>query len=82
MTVWDDATVRERVWDHISGARWFSGKGRCGSLTRLLPLAPVVNEQDLQVLPVIAHVGYPQATRRLACQDRRALRCDIQDISM
>ena len=61
MTVWDDATVRERVWDHISGARWFSGKGRCGSLTRLLPLAPVVNEQDLQVLPVIAHVGYPQA---------------------
>ena len=57
MTVWDDATVRERVWDHISGARWFSGKGRCGSLTRLLPLAPVVNEQDLQVLPVIAHVG-------------------------
>ena len=61
MTAWDDATVRERVWDHISGARWFSGKGRCGSLTRLLPLAPVVNEQDLQVLPVIAHVGYPQA---------------------
>ena len=61
MTAWDDATVRERVWDHISGARWFSGKGRCGSLTRLLSLAPVVNEQDLQVLPVIAHVGYPQA---------------------
>ena len=61
MTAWEDATVRERVWDHISGARWFSGKGRCGSLTRLLPLAPVVNEQDLQVLPVIAHVGYPQA---------------------
>ena len=46
MTAWEDATVRERVWDHISGARWFSGKGRCGSLTRLLPLAPVVNEQD------------------------------------
>ena len=61
MTAWEDATVRERVWDHISGARWFSGKGRCGSLTRLLSLAPVVNEQDLQVLPVIAHVGYPQA---------------------
>ena len=61
MTAWEDATVRERVWDHISGARWFSGKGRCGSLTRLLPLAPVVNEQDLQVLPVIA-VSYTHLT--------------------
>ena len=61
MTGWDDATVREHIWEYISGARWFSGKGRCGVLARLMPLAPVVNEQDLQVLPVIAQVGYPQA---------------------
>ncbi|MSS45541.1 phosphotransferase [Cutibacterium sp. WCA-380-WT-3A] len=61
MTGWDDATLTERVWNHISDARWFSGKGRSGILTRLMPLAPVVDEHDLKVLPVIARVGYPDA---------------------
>ena len=61
MTSWDSSTVRERIWDHIRGARWFSGKGRSGALAGLLPLAPVVNEQELRVLPVIAQVSYPQA---------------------
>ena len=61
MTDWDDADVRDRIWDHISTARWFSGKGRDGTLARLLPLAPVVDEHDLKVVPVIALVCYPQA---------------------
>ncbi|WCC80825.1 phosphotransferase [Cutibacterium equinum] len=61
MTAWDDAQVRDRMWDHISTARWFSGKGRGGTLARLLPLAPVVDLDDLTVLPVIAMVCYPQA---------------------
>lgn len=61
MTDWGDADVRDRLWDHISTARWFSGKGRDGTLARLLPLAPVVDEHDLKVVPVIALVCYPQA---------------------
>ncbi|MGK2308599.1 phosphotransferase [Cutibacterium sp. V947] len=61
MTEWDEAEVRDRIWDHISTARWFSGKGRGGTLARLLPLAPVVDERDLKVMPVIALICYPQA---------------------
>ncbi|MDO4411926.1 phosphotransferase [Cutibacterium sp.] len=60
MTEWDSPEVRDRLWVHISTARWFSGKGRDGTLARLLPLAPVVDEDNLSVVPVIALVCYPQ----------------------
>lgn len=52
------------LWDHISGARWFSGKGRGGRLSGVVPLdwfrAP--GPGVVPVRPEIAEVTYPDGS--------------------
>lgn len=46
------------VWERISGARWFQGKGRDASLRRVAMLPPVVDEAGLRVCHAVAAVDY------------------------
>lgn len=52
-------TVDEATWQHISQARWFSGKGRGGRATGRHLLDPIVDRAGLVVRPEVIEVGYP-----------------------
>ncbi|WP_130865536.1 phosphotransferase [Acidipropionibacterium timonense] len=56
-TWWNDEDVRGRLWQHVSAARWFSGKGRDGRLEDVVELTPVARVHHL-----VATVRYPDGS--------------------